>query len=73
MNSLINSVIDSYLTELSSFGWDCSDTLMQQDISDFCHMLFEIVEEGMKNTTADGRMQQVSCVCLIKSMRYRCP
>jgi hypothetical protein len=47
------------MNELSSFGWDCSDTLMQQDISDFCHMLFEIVEEGMKNTTADGRMQQV--------------
>ena len=39
---------------LASFGWDSSDTLMQQDISDFCHMLFDILEEGMKNTTADG-------------------
>jgi hypothetical protein len=29
---------------LASFRWDSSDTLMQQDISDFCHMLFDILE-----------------------------
>ena len=44
---------------LASFGWDSSDTLMQQDISDFCHMLFDILEEGMKNTTADGAIPRL--------------
>eukprot|EP00960_Hanusia_phi_P072098 767701-Hanusia_phi.AAC.10 len=58
--NLHKSPVPQSTTELLvSFGWDSADSLMQQDISDFCHMLFDIVEEGMKNTTVEGEITKL--------------
>ena len=58
--NLQKSLAPQSTTELLvSFGWDSADSLMQQDISDFCHMLFDIVEEGMKNSTVEGEITKL--------------
>ena len=38
----------------------CSeDMMLQQDISDFCHMFLDLVEDGMKNTTVEGELDRL--------------
>ena len=49
---------------LGSFGWDRSDAIEQQDISDFCHILLDRLETEMKPMAPE---EQLTTLCGVKA------